>query len=60
MQIAYFTYSDFLVDEATNVFMKIVNEEKQNIDDYKEKIVFFSVNKYLLKQSKKMRLTLII
>lgn len=56
MQIAYFTYSDFLVDEATNVFMKIVNEEKQNIDDYKEKIGFYSVNKYLLKQAKKIRM----
>lgn len=40
-QIEQFTYSDFLVDEATNVFLKIVNEEKQNIDDYKEKMGFY-------------------
>jgi DNA helicase-2/ATP-dependent DNA helicase PcrA len=54
LQIGYFTYSDFLVDEATNVFMKIINEEKKNIDDYKAKINFYSVNKYLLKEAKKI------
>lgn len=54
MQIGYFTYSDFLVDEATNVFLKIVKEEKQNIEEYKKKISFHSVNKYLLKEAKKV------
>ncbi|OOM14514.1 UvrD-helicase domain-containing protein [Clostridium saccharobutylicum] len=54
MKIGYLTYSDFLVNEAANVFMKIVHEEKQNMEDYKEKIGFYSVNKYILNQAKKI------
>lgn len=54
MKVGYFTYSDFLVDEATNVFMKIIKEDQKNIDDYKAKIDFYSVNKYLLKEAKKI------
>jgi len=53
IRIGYFTYSGFLVDEAKNVFKRIVREEGERIDKYNSNINFYSVNKYLLKVAKK-------
>lgn len=58
IKVGYFTYSDNLVEEAKNIFEKILkdNGDKEYLKESKENISFNCVNTYLKHKAKKTSL----